>query len=237
MGVYIASLRGIAGDAAADRALADPAARLSFSQHGEDAAVVKILTERASGRGIYVDLGCHHPTRFSNTHLLHLMGWRGVNVDANPASVRLFNRQRPGDVNICSGVAERGGVMVFRRYEGADAVATFSDEEAARKGAKYREASAEPTRVRSFDEIMDIARWDGARIDLLNIDLEGFDARVLRSIDLDRYRPLVVCAELVTSPVAPVPDADVAHMRARGYLLHSKTGMSAIFCRAELFAD
>lgn len=50
--------------------------------------------------GFYVDVGAHHPTRFSNTYLFYLRGWHGVNVDAMPGSMAEFRRLRPRDLNI-----------------------------------------------------------------------------------------------------------------------------------------
>lgn len=40
--------------------------RRSFSQEGEDLIVHNILYERENG--FYVDVGAHHPLRFSNTY-------------------------------------------------------------------------------------------------------------------------------------------------------------------------
>lgn len=49
--------------------LADPNAQLSFSQEGEDLIILRIFD--GQGRGFYVDVGAHHPTRFSNPYLLY----------------------------------------------------------------------------------------------------------------------------------------------------------------------
>ena len=54
--------------------------RYSFSQEGEDLLIDRMFDGQSVG--FYVDVGAHHPTRFSNTYLLYLRGWRGINIDA-----------------------------------------------------------------------------------------------------------------------------------------------------------
>jgi FkbM family methyltransferase len=49
-----------------------------------------------------------------------------------------------------------------------------------------------------------IARNGVERIDFLNVDVEGFDDEVFWSVDWDRFRPTVVCLELVGFPAEDV---------------------------------
>ena len=43
--------------------------------------------------GFYVDIGAYHPKRYSNTHHFYIRGWRGINVDPTPGSMRAFRRR------------------------------------------------------------------------------------------------------------------------------------------------
>ena len=56
-------------------------AQITFSQFGEDMAVLRWVEELKMIPQIYVDVGCYHPIHCSNTLLLHKPGWKGVNVD------------------------------------------------------------------------------------------------------------------------------------------------------------
>ena len=71
---------------------------LSYSQNGEDRILHRIFENQKSG--FYVDIGAHHPFRFSNTFLFYKMGWKGINVDAMPKSMEIFKRFRPRDINL-----------------------------------------------------------------------------------------------------------------------------------------
>jgi len=61
---------------------------ISWSQGGEDLALLTYLKETQNGS--YVDVGAHHPDRFSVTRHLYQSGWSGVNLEANPAFLRLL---------------------------------------------------------------------------------------------------------------------------------------------------
>lgn len=82
----------------------------SYALQGED-LILREFFEYAKN-GFYVDVGAHHPFRFSNTYLFYQSGWRGINIDAMPGSMKLFNRFRPKDINIECGVAFNGGGAV-----------------------------------------------------------------------------------------------------------------------------
>src|SRR5690554_6253894 len=80
-----------------DRYLRD-FSRKSYSQEGEDILLEKLF--EGKNDGFYVDVGAHHPRRFSNTYLLYRRGWRGINIDAMPGSMAEFRRLRGRDINL-----------------------------------------------------------------------------------------------------------------------------------------
>src|SRR4051812_39740676 len=69
-----------------------------YSQEGEDILLSKLLHDVS--RGSFVDVGCHHPQRFSNTYHFYRRGWRGINIDPLPGTRRRFAWARPGDVTL-----------------------------------------------------------------------------------------------------------------------------------------
>ena len=75
----------------------------SYSIEGEDRIVRALLWEKHD-KGFYVDVGAHHPFRFSNTYLFYTQGWSGINIDATPGSMKAFNKYRPRDINLEVGV-------------------------------------------------------------------------------------------------------------------------------------
>ena len=78
--------------------------RNSYSQWGEDKFISKFFENKSLG--FYVDIGCFHPIRYSNTCLLFNKGWNGINIDLNPMSIELFNIIRPKDYNLCEAISD-----------------------------------------------------------------------------------------------------------------------------------
>ncbi len=75
-----------------------PPACLSYSQEGEDLILQRFFETKENG--FYIDVGAHNPTRFSNTFIFYLKGWRGINIEPTPGSKTAFDSVRPKDLNI-----------------------------------------------------------------------------------------------------------------------------------------
>ena len=76
----------------------------SYSQFGEDIVVQNYFGDFI---GTYVDVGCFHPIKYSNTALLHKKGWKGFNIDLNETSIKLFNVCRKDDVNLVACLSDK----------------------------------------------------------------------------------------------------------------------------------
>ena len=60
--------------------------------------------------GFYIDAGCYHPIRLSNTKFLHDKGWEGINIDISKKSIDLFNIVRKKDINLILGLSDKEGI-------------------------------------------------------------------------------------------------------------------------------
>jgi FkbM family methyltransferase len=200
----------------------------TYSQTGEDMILRHLYLGQETG--FYVDVGAHHPRRFSNTHYFHRRGWRGINIDAMPGSMNAFRRERPRDINLELGVGEREGAMTFHVFQ-EGALNTFDAELAAqraRNGTRVLREIAVP--VRPLAAILREHLPANTRIDFLTVDVEGLDLEVLRSNDWETHRPRCVVAEAEDLDLdAPAESALCGFMRERGYRLYAKTIASVFF--------
>src|SRR5579859_5417889 len=89
-------------------------ASLSFSQEGEDLVLARMFDTRSGG--FYVDVGAHHPTRFSNTYRFYLRGWRGINIDPGASFGAEFARHRPRDVNLNWAIGTPEGERTYHEF-------------------------------------------------------------------------------------------------------------------------
>lgn len=170
-----------------------------YSQEGEDLVIARLFDHKRDG--FYVDVGAHHPIRFSNTYLLYRLGWRGINVDAAPGSMEAFRRLRQDDINIECLVSSRNEVQEFYVLN-EPALSTGSLELAhqrSREDPRYAIVHTATLKPRTLASILDEYLPPGCAIDLLNVDVEGLDLDVLQSNDWARYRPSMVLAEILLS--------------------------------------
>ena len=103
---------------------------ISYAQEGEDLVLDRFLNNKS--KGFFIDVGAHHPKRFSNTYKFYLKGWRGINIDAMPESMDLFEKFRPADINLEAGVSKVKGELTYYIFN-EPALNTFSKEEAIKK--------------------------------------------------------------------------------------------------------
>lgn len=202
--------------------------RFTFSQFAEDIVILSLFDRRY--KGIYIDIGAHHPRRYSNTYLLYLRGWRGVNVDPSPRAVRLLNRERRRDFNIQAAVTSEPGTVTM--YEFRDhAFNTLSSGQAERVRRPYNATMVEAITV---SEVFSRGGIDPGSVDLLNVDVEGKDLEVLQQFDFNVFRPRCICIEIHGFEPANLADSpSAAFMQAKGYRLHSYVHVSAIFVSVE----
>jgi FkbM family methyltransferase len=217
-----------------NRVLAERKGHRSFAQEGEDRVLSSLLFKLHGGRhirdGFYVDVGAHHPYRYSNTCLFYKQGWHGINVDATPGSMSAFKKQRPRDINLESGVGRTSGTLKFYVFN-EPALNTFNENLAkARSTGLWRVTEIVEVPVATLAEILRKHVPDGKRIDFLTVDVEGFDLDVLQSNDWERYRPLVVVVETFgVSFDGLASDPVTEYLRSVGYIAYSKTVNSTLF--------
>lgn len=206
--------------------------RRYYSQFGEDVILSKLLKAKD---GFYVDVGAYHPKHFSNTHLLFKKGWRGINIDPNPYTIKLFNQQRKDDINLPIGISKERSSSVLYMFSHSN-WNTFSKEKVAewkeRPGVHYlgeQEVQCLPLR-----EVLDKHLPSGWQIDLLNVDAEGLDLVVLASNDWVKYKPKVIVIECSDFNPAHSEQSDVySFLSAKNYALYVSIGLSLIFVRNE----
>ena len=175
-------------------------ANISYSQEGEDRILLDYFYDcfGPDYKGFYVDLGAHHPIRFSNTYLLYKQGWNGINIDATPGSMTAFNKKRKRDTNLELGITKEGNDLDFYIFNDG-ALNTFDS-----SMVDYYEKNGymlKQKMVIHTDKIMNILErqklLDGeTKVDLIDIDIEGLDEVIIEEIDWTIFRPKVVLAEV-----------------------------------------
>ena len=168
---------------------------LSYSSYGED-AIVEGVFKRLHWMGFnnisfpktYLDIGCYHPIKDSNTFFLYQKGWKGTVVDPNIFFEPLFRKYRPKD-NFFGNAVSNSSISLPYYVFGETASSNTMDKEFAEKIA-YEQNLELPTprytSTISLENLIDShLKSFGEYPFIVNIDVEGMDEEIV-----DSFQPI-----------------------------------------------
>ncbi|MBU0711494.1 MAG: FkbM family methyltransferase [Bacteroidota bacterium] len=210
--------------------------KASYSQGGEDMILASFYDGKKGYKGFYVDVGAHHPFRFSNTAFFYRKGWKGINIEPTPSLFKAFHRFRKRDFNLKLAVGN-GAPAVFNIYND-DALNTFSNELVAdrkkRVGDKYYVIDKIEIPTFPLSHILDKYLPKDQKIDILSVDVEGLDLFVLKSNDWDRFRPDFIIVECQMSIDESAQNELYQYLHSKGYIVFGITRLNCIFMNKNL---
>lgn len=161
-----------------------------YSELGEDVILQHYCPWK---KGFFVDIGAYHPHRISVTRMFYEKGWHGINIEPNPESIKLFNRIRKRDININIGISDEIGELDYYYYGKSSTGNTFDSERY--KMLNRRAKKIIKIKVDTLNNILEKTLPKGTVIDFLTIDVEGYEFRILQSLDYDKYSPKLILVE------------------------------------------
>jgi len=209
----------------------DGYAAKSYSQEGEDMILRRIFYN--VDKGFYVDVGAHHPKRFSNTYYFYTQGWSGVNIDARPGCMEAFNRIRPRDINIEAAIARDRRELTYYMFE-EPALNSFDKElSISRHDRTFKLIGEKVITTTRLDELLLQHLPQGIHINFMSIDVEGLDLEVLESNDWQKIRPEYILIECLDFDLDYIKNDKVYNfLIANNYTLFSKAVTTAIYKNA-----
>jgi FkbM family methyltransferase len=206
----------------------------SYSQEGEDVLIERIMWN-VPNEGFYIDIGAHHPIKFSNTYMFYKKGWRGINLDAMPGSMKEFNKLRPRDINLeipISDKKEKLTYYIFNYPELNSFVKDNVDEWNGRGDIKVVEEISLTTMT--IIEVLQKYANGIQKIDLLSIDIEGMDIRVLKTIDFNCYDIKMILIEEGHKNIEKTIQGETyIFLKSKGYELTSKLWHTSLYIKSE----
>ena len=142
-------------------------------------------------KGIYIDIGCHHPFLNNNTYLLYKRGWSGINIDIDFSSIDIFNFFRSDDVNLEIGVSNTKGENDLYFFHNRAAKNTLSKE----LGSEAK--NIKKIKTNTLNNIIENSKFAEKKINFLSIDVEGYELKVLQGFDLKKYKPDLIVLEFI----------------------------------------
>jgi FkbM family methyltransferase len=179
---------------------------------GLDGLDKRLLSYVGNRNGVFVEAGANNGLNQSNTaYLQFYRGWKGLLVEPIPELAAECRLNRAGAiVEQCALIACGSKVSVVemtycnlmsivKGARGSDA----ADADHVAAGVKYLAADDSPKLYHVPAQTLDdLFRKNGLiRIDLLSLDVEGYEAQALKGIDFNRVAPSWILVE-ANDPVA-----------------------------------
>ena len=201
----------------------------SYSQENEDLFLAQKFPDKFCG--FYVDIGAHHPTRFSNTALFYKKGWRGINVEANESIIPEFNKERLHDINLHFLVSDKCKKSTFYEFnDPALNTAKKNRVEFLEKNTNYSLLRENSMRCVSLNYILKRYLPKKQNIDFLNLDVEGNELEVLMGNNWSTFRPTYLLVEILEDHLKDVLSHKVTKfLKTKFYIPFAKVGRTVFF--------
>lgn len=184
--------------------------------------------------GVFVDIGAYDGVTWSNSLFFEReLGWRGLCVEASPRRYALYRQSGRHAPCVNVAVGDRDGEAQFLDVVSGLTMMNGLLENLAPSQRAFIAESGSPTEVVTVP----LRRLDGllrehglTSVDFLTLDVEGAEAAILQSFDLDAFAVQVICLESQQPNLALRSD-----LAARGFDFFCRfNGGDEIFARRGL---
>jgi FkbM family methyltransferase len=202
---------------------------VSYSINYEDVLLRRLFADRLDG--FFIDIGAQHPQLDNDLFGLYELGWRGINVEPNPTYFQLLQKVRGRDRNLQIVLSDVSGELItFFEVEGSG-LSTCDEQQAMACAAQGYGIKRHMLRTSTLRDVL--KQESPPKIDILKIDVEGFEEKVLAGNDWDSYRPSIIIVES-TYPETPVrrPTKIPSNLEAVGYRRVHFDGLNDFYAEA-----
>lgn len=154
-------------------------------------------------KGIFLDVGAFEPIRISNSHHFHMNGWKCLEIEANPFNCDLLRKHRDYVFNVAISDSNKDEVE-FSVVSNGMWTASFSAIEISEDYKRIFPGGIQAiTKIkvpqRTLNFILEESMID--KVDIVSIDIEGYEFKALKGFDINKYSPKVVLVENVTDDI------------------------------------
>jgi FkbM family methyltransferase len=180
-------------------------------EQGENRAesdVDKVIQRRffpAQGQGVFVDVGAAKPNYLSVSALYRSLGWTILAIEPNPAFAKLYRQRGHEVLEYACGSRDEDDVpfCVVNSHEVEYKNGRVSFESWSSLAIKDEYAALKPdfdvthirVKLRRLDSILAEHARHLDHIDILSVDVEGWELEVLSGLTFSRYKPRVMVIE------------------------------------------
>lgn len=192
-----------------------------YSQSGQDAFVIEYFQNKKNG--IFVDIGAHNGISFSNTYYLEKeLDWSGICIEPMPKSFESLVENRKC-ITINAAVADKEGIEKFTI---ANMLSGLTKEYDPRHIKRIQNEFEKTEEIDMKCVVLNnvLEKYNIYYIDYLNIDTEGNEFKIVKTIDFNKFD-----IELITIENNYKDKNQTDFIISKGYEFIGKLGADEVF--------
>jgi FkbM family methyltransferase len=214
--------------------------KISYSQCGEDLIIDYIFNDLKINNPTYIDIGAHHPILLSNTYLFYKKGCAGVCIEPDPMLYSELKNKRERDLCLNVGIGIGQDCKADYYIMTSKTLNTFSMETAKRYSSYGKQQIENIIQIPliSIDKIIE----QNLQVcpNFISLDVEGWELKILKTFDFERFRPEIFCIETLTytedkSEKKLVDIIDF--MKSNEYFVYADTFINSIFVEKNAWSN
>lgn len=212
-----------------------------YAQHGEDVIIDTLRINLSIKDFAWIDVGAYDPVVLNKTMYFYKKGFRGVNIEGDPSLYKNFLKTRKKDININALVSDEECESDFYIMN-PPTLNTMNALEAKRIANLEGHSIEKVVKIKSIllSSIVD-KYFDGKFPAFLNLDAEGCELRILKTIDFVNNYPKIICLRVgAYSPYIKDNFDNVLELemvkllRDNGYAIFAFTSDKMIFVKKDI---
>jgi hypothetical protein len=165
--------------------------RAGFNTDGDN-KFSKIIIKKIK-KGNYLDVGCYHPFKESQTVYLYKKGWRGVNLDISKDTIKLFDIFRKEDKNLHLGLSIKNGKQYAYFEKNISTLSSLDKNHLGNVGRSIKlKKSINVIKLKTLRK-----KYNLSRIDFIKLDCENLDEQIINKSGLNDLNCIFLSIELL----------------------------------------
>lgn len=201
------------------------------TQFNEDTYLHSFFEKEYKGK--FVDLGCFHPTRDNNTFRFYKKNWRGINIDLNPITIELFNFFRSEDININCAISDKKTTKKLYFVDDLSPLNTLDSNHLKflKSNFLFKNKDFKEKKIKTENINNILKKYKFNQVDFLNIDLEGLEYEVIKSINFKKFKINLICVEILNHNKISKSKSKKIHqiLKKNKFKYLKKIGVNSIF--------
>ena len=149
-------------------------------------------------------------------------------------NIDLFNVARPDDINICCALYDKKKILNVYNLKGENNSAVMTIDKSHAEKMKFlfnKNIIRKKIKTLTFSDMIKKYNIKINNIDFLNIDTEGSDFNILKSINIQKYKPKLICIEISQFTKQADKKKILSYLKKNDYKFIYKRSVSSFFKR------